>query len=212
MRRREFITLIGSAATWPYMARAQQARLPVIGYLSGRSTEAEAALAAAFRRGLAETGYVQGQNVAIDFLFSDGQDDRLQALAAEFVRRQVDLLRPGGVLVVSDHTTDPDAVRADWHQEIERGRDKTHVRNLAPGQLVDLLGRVGLRDLRFVEETFALDFDEWFDRGTPGMPKEEVRRRTLSGMQARGFTVTYLRTSSSSRPAAISSGRKSVSR
>ena len=93
MRRREFIIGIGGAAAamgWP--AHGQQADRPVIGYLSGRSPVAEARLSAAFGRGLVETGYIPGQNVTIEFLYSDGRYDRIQDLAMELVRRGVDLL------------------------------------------------------------------------------------------------------------------------
>ncbi len=106
---------------------------------------------------------------------------------AAFLRRQVELLRPGGIVAACDHTTDPDSTRADWHQRIERGRDRTHTRNLTPGQLIDLLAAAGLTDLRLVEEPLVLDFDEWFDRGTPAEDKESVRRLLLSGPSARGF-------------------------
>jgi SAM-dependent methyltransferase len=104
-----------------------------------------------------------------------------------FVRRQVELLRPGGVLVLSDHTTDPDPERAGQHQEIERLRDRTHTRNLPPGELVDLLARADLEGVRMVEEPFALDFDEWFGRGSPTETRPAVRTRLLAGPQARGF-------------------------
>jgi putative ABC transport system substrate-binding protein len=88
MRRREFITLLGGAAgAWPVAARAQQV-LPAIGYLSNLSQEVPAN-AAAFRQGLAETGFIDGQNVAIDYRTAEGHFDRLPALAAEFVRRKV---------------------------------------------------------------------------------------------------------------------------
>ena len=93
MRRREFITLLGSILTaWPLAARAQQPGMPVIGYLSGRSPEAEAPIVAAVRRGLQEIGYLAGQNIAIEFRFSDGQDDQLPALAADLVGRRVTVL------------------------------------------------------------------------------------------------------------------------
>ncbi len=104
-----------------------------------------------------------------------------------FVRRQVELLRPGGVLLVSDHTTDPDPARARWHAEVERLRDGTHVRNLTPGEIADAFAAAGLESLRLAEEPFALDFDEWFDRGTPSGSKEEVRALLLAGPGARGF-------------------------
>jgi SAM-dependent methyltransferase len=103
-----------------------------------------------------------------------------------FLRAQAERVRPGGILVASDHTTDTDPGPARWHQEIERARDKTHVRNLAAGEMVDALVRAGLVRIAFAEEEFELDFDEWFDRGTPSMPKGRVREMVESG-RARGF-------------------------
>jgi SAM-dependent methyltransferase len=105
-----------------------------------------------------------------------------------FLRRQAELIRPGGVVVLSDHTTDPDSTIADRHNALERLRDRTHTRNLAPGAIVDLCISVGLGEIRLVEESFTLDFDEWFDRGTPEAPKDEVRSRLLqSSPPIRGF-------------------------
>jgi SAM-dependent methyltransferase len=98
-----------------------------------------------------------------------------------FLGAQRERVRPGGVVVACDHTTDPDPAAAAWHQEIERARDRTHTRNPTSGELVDAFTRAGLRDLRLVEEPFELDFDEWFDRGTPALPKEEIRRKLLAG-------------------------------
>jgi putative ABC transport system substrate-binding protein len=86
VKRREFITLFGgAAAAWPLGARAQQ---PLIGYLSGRSFDAEERLRDAFRRGLEQSGYLVGHNVAIEYHFSEGRDDRLPALAADLVRQR----------------------------------------------------------------------------------------------------------------------------
>src|SRR5262245_65553743 len=86
--RREFVLALGGAAAWPLVARAQQAAIPVIGYLSARSREDTSHLIAAFQRGLAEDGYIEGQNVAIEYRFAVGEYDRLPSMAAEFVHRQ----------------------------------------------------------------------------------------------------------------------------
>ena len=106
-----------------------------------------------------------------------------------FVSRQVELVRHGGVVIACDHTTDPNPAAADWHLEIERGRDSTHTRNLTPGELVDVFAKAGLTEISTTEEAFTLDFDEWFDRGTPGELKAKVKERLISGTQARGYTV-----------------------
>src|SRR5262249_58658172 len=88
LKRRDFVALLGGTAAWPLAARAQQADKPVIRYLSGRSSDAEARHQDAFRRGLEESGYVAGRNVAIESRNSDGQHSRLAALATDMIRQR----------------------------------------------------------------------------------------------------------------------------
>src|SRR6516225_1618 len=96
MRRREFITLLGCAVTLPLAARAEQAAMPVVGFLHGGSPAERANVIAAFRQGLKETGYVEGENVAIVYRWAEDQLDRLPQLVAELVRHQVVVLATGG--------------------------------------------------------------------------------------------------------------------
>jgi putative ABC transport system substrate-binding protein len=96
MKRRAFITLLSAAAAWPLAARAQQATMPVIGLLDTRSPEALTDRLRGFRRGLKDTGYVEGENVSIEYRWAENQMDRLPALAAELVRRRVALITTSG--------------------------------------------------------------------------------------------------------------------
>jgi putative ABC transport system substrate-binding protein len=96
MRRREFIAGIGGAAAWPLAARAQQTAVPVIGYLGNAPLQINSHLLAAFRLGLKEVGYVEGQNLTIEYRWYEGRNERLPALAAELVRRKVAVIATGG--------------------------------------------------------------------------------------------------------------------
>jgi putative ABC transport system substrate-binding protein len=100
MRRREFITFLGSAAVaWPFAARAQQPAMPVVAVVNAGSREASAYRVAAFRKGLTETGYVEGQNVAVEYHWFSGQYDQLPTLMADLVRRRVAIIAtPGGTV------------------------------------------------------------------------------------------------------------------
>jgi putative ABC transport system substrate-binding protein len=89
MKRREFITLLGGAATWPLAVSAQQPKMPVVGFLNGGSPDGYALYVTGFLHGLNETGYVEGKNVTVDYQFARGKYERLQVMAADLVRRKV---------------------------------------------------------------------------------------------------------------------------
>src|SRR5262245_59182610 len=101
-RRREFIALVGgTAATWPIAARAQQPTLPVVAFVNLRSAEASVRLANAFRKGLDEAGYVEGQNVTVEYNWLEGQFDRLSSLMADLAHRRVAVIATPGTILAA---------------------------------------------------------------------------------------------------------------
>ena len=111
MRRREFIAGAGAVATcssfWPLLARAQQPAMPVIGFLSARSSESDVSMVSEFYRGLKDAGYVVDKNVAIEFRWGDGQYDRLPALAQDLVRRNVAVIVTAGGEISASNSNGP---------------------------------------------------------------------------------------------------------
>ena len=118
MRRRQFIVLLGGGAVWPVLGQAQQPTVPTIGFMSGRSPDESKHLVAAFHQGLGEAGFVAGKNVAVEYRWALGQYDRLPALAADLVKRDVAVLvavggkfGPGSEASDLDH---PDRLWVGW--------------------------------------------------------------------------------------------------
>jgi SAM-dependent methyltransferase len=112
---------------------------------------------------------------------------------AAFFRGKAAVVKPGGIVLLVDHTTERDINRRSWHQDQEKLRDVTHMSNLTMGEIVDGFADAGLGSIEATEESFDLDFDEWFDRGTPIIEKSEARKRLLAGPGARGFDPESLK-------------------
>jgi putative ABC transport system substrate-binding protein len=196
MRRREFITLVGGAAAWPLAARAQQPAMPVIGYLSSRSSELEASMLVAFRRGLNESGYVEGRNLAIEYRFADGRYDRLLALAADLAGRRVAVIVFGGV-VSSDQemvrfmrasqipivfAAGADPVRAGLVSSLNRpGGNMTGVYSLAAEMMGKQLGL--LHELVPNAKTIALLLDPGIGQGQGQGPRDAREGAATLGLQ-----------------------------
>ena len=208
MRRREFITLVGgAAAAWPLAARAQQAAMPVVGFLHSSSQEPNAAFVAAFRKGLSEAGFVEDQNVAIEFRWAAGKVDQLPDLAADLVRRHVAVIAtpastPAALAGKAATTTIPivfatggDPVALGLVRSLNRpGGNATGISS----QTVELLGKQleMLRDVAPQSRRFAALVDPHYEyadaivtslragAGSLGVPIEILRATTVGEIDA----------------------------
>src|SRR6516165_10187211 len=109
LRRREFVAGLGGAAAWPLAARAQQRAMPVIGYLSPRTADSDASILVSFRRGLADVGYAEGRNVAVEYRFADGLYDRLSGQLTDLTQRKVGVIVLAGGGSAVRKATEPSA-------------------------------------------------------------------------------------------------------
>ena len=132
IRRREFVALLGGAAmAWPLAARAQQAAVPVIGFLDAASAAGRTEFMAGFRQGLAEAGYVEGHNVGIEYRWAEGDYDRLPALATDLVRRRVNVIVTPGTTAAALAESGSVAVVAAFHATERSAPIKPIVRRAA---------------------------------------------------------------------------------
>jgi putative ABC transport system substrate-binding protein len=199
MKRREFITLLGGAAVWPLAARAQQAALPVVGFLHYASATTLAHLAKAVRRGLKEAGYVEGQNVAIEYRWAEGHYDRLPALAADLVRRQVTVITAGGAVAAhatKEATATIPVVFTSGAGPVASGLVKSLSRPGANLTGVSLLAaEMGAKRLELIRDllpkarTVAMMINPTFPGAESEMAEVEAAGRTM-GMQTHGARAT----------------------
>src|SRR5215831_7192420 len=200
LKRREFITLLGgAAATWPLAARAQQQAIPVIGYLSVGSPESDASRLSGLRRGLNQTGYVEGRNLVIEYRWAGNQADRLPALAAELVRLQVTVIVAAGVLpalAAKSATTSIPIVFSVGYDPAQRGLVASL--NRPGGNLTgfsNVTSELGAKGLALLHElvpgTATIGFLE-----NPNNPTFELTTRdVLAAAPVMGLTVQTLKAS-----------------
>src|SRR5262245_7403487 len=198
-KRRDIITLLGGAAAWPLTARAQQPAVPVVGFLHYASANTLAQLAEAVRRGLKEAGYVEGQNVAIEYCWAEGHYDRLPALAADLVRRQVTVITAGGSVAAQAakeatdaipivFTSGADPIASGLVKSLSRpGANLTGVSLLAAEMGAKRLELI--RDLLPKARTVAMMINPTFPGAESEMAEVEVAGRTI-GMQIHGAKAT----------------------
>jgi putative ABC transport system substrate-binding protein len=201
MQRRDFLGVLGGAVAWPIAARAQQPAMPVIGFLSGRAPDEASTLVIAFHEGLAETGYRERRNVAIEYRWAEGRYDRLPMLSAELVTRQVDIIASvgGSVAAVKAATTTIPIVFAEGRDPVASGLVQSLNRpggNLTGvSMLFELLGAKRLELLRAAVPNAKL-IAILLNPNTPGSgPKSDAQQVTALA-NALGQRILVLNASS----------------
>ena len=200
MKRRDFITLLGgAAAAWPHAVRAQQPAMPVVGFVHYASATTLVHLAESVRRGLKEGGYVEGQNVAIEYRWAEGHYDRLPALASDLVRRQVTVITAGGAVAAQAakeatatipvvFTSGADPVVSGLVESLSRpGGNLTGVSLLAAEMATKRLELI--RDLMPKARTVAMMINPTFPGAESEMAQVEAAGRTIR-MQIHGARAT----------------------